>query len=308
MARTTICKTVILLTGITLCSCAFILPVMAEGTRSGKGRDYEERTSNISFSVPEEAKPETSVRNKASSGSENYETRDRNEADKHQDQVEKYEKITRNQNNKQKKENHPDSVVEELNNIMTAEQQNNDKPITKEEFIGDYSDRSLYYIDPVYNGNAKPLEVYDNTTGKIYKLGGRIEMHPGETRVLTVRLPYLAGYPTKLIRTTADGDAVYHNRKVANTRCDIDPDPDRIDFVNYKFNNGKGHWPGGRRDSPLLHTNYYDWIITAVGIGECIISQTCEYKAVKADGSPNGTPKAMIYLQVTVTRDNSDNQ
>ena len=175
-----------------------------------------------------------------------------------------------------------------------------------EEFVGDYSDRSLYYIDPVYSRSSKPLDVYDNTTGKIYKAGDLVEMHLGETRILTVRLPYLAGYPTKIIRISDSGDKSFSSGKVVKTQCDIDPDPQIIDYVNYKYNNRRGHWPGNRKDSPLLQTNHYDWIVTALGTGECKISQTCEYRAIKSNGASNGIPKAMTMLRLVVIDTGSD--
>ncbi len=159
----------------------------------------------------------------------------------------------------------------------------------KAEFLGDVNDSSKYYIDPNYAHKAKELVMFDNTTGQILKEGDTIHLKPGETRVLTVRLPYNAGEIDKVVRTTADGDGNFRSGSVVTAKSDINPDPNVVDYVNYK--SWSGHIPAGVD----LHTNYYDWIITATGTGAATISQTCEY--TNKQGS---TPKAMTDLKVIV--------
>lgn len=159
----------------------------------------------------------------------------------------------------------------------------------KAEFVGSLNDRDKYYIDPEYAHKAKPLEVFDNTTGEIYHEGDSLTMKPGETRVLTVKLPYCAGHITKLVRTTSDGNGTYRSGTVASAKSDVDPDPNNVEYVNYQYN----HYPS---DESLLATTYYDWIVTANAEGKCVISQTCEYKVEEN----SGTPKAMIDLTLNV--------
>ena len=130
---------------------------------------------------------------------------------------------------------------------------------------------------------------FDNTTGEILKEGDTIYMKPGETRILTVRLPYNAGEIKKVIRTTADGNDAYRAGNIATARSDINPDPNVVDYVNYK------PWSRHTPEGVDLHTNYYDWIITAKADGTVQISQTCEY-----NNTSGGTPKAMVDLNLVV--------
>ena len=158
----------------------------------------------------------------------------------------------------------------------------------KAEFLGDVNDTSKYFVDPAFAHKAKELVLFDNTTGEILHEGDTIRLKPGETRILTVRLPYNAGNIDKVVRTTADGDSNYRSGNVITAKSDINPDPNVVDYVNYKFGN---HWPAGVD----LHTNYYDWIITANGSGNATASQTCEYRNTNGD-----TPKAMVDINVVV--------
>ena len=158
----------------------------------------------------------------------------------------------------------------------------------KQEFLGSIDDDS-WWVDPAYATKAKELTVFDNTTGKIYKEGDSFDMKVGETRILTVRVPHNAGHVRRVVRTTADGSSSYRAGNIVTGRSDIDPDPNNIEYVNYKWN----HFP----DEKLLNTISYDWIITATGPGTCTISQTCEYKVTEN----GGTPKAMVDIKVNVT-------
>ena len=161
-------------------------------------------------------------------------------------------------------------------------------------FIGDVNDTSKYYVDPKYAKKLKELVCFDNTTGEILQEGATIYMKPGETRVLTVRLPYNAGQIDKLLRTTADGDEKFRSGTVAVATCDVNPDPNIVDYVNYK------EWSNHIPDNVDLHTNYYDWIITAKANGTVTISQTCEYT------NPDGyMPKAMVGMKLVVKDDES---
>lgn len=174
------------------------------------------------------------------------------------------------------------SYVKELNDLSSLQAK-------KAEFIGNVNDKSKYYIDPAYSSKAKELLCFDNTTGEILKEGDTIYMKPGETRILTVRLPYNAGEIKKVIRTTADGDGTFRSGNIVTARSDINPDSNVVDYVNYKP--WSRHVPSGVD----LHTNYYDWIVTAKADGTVQISQTCEYT-----NTSGGTPKAMVDLNVVV--------
>ena len=158
----------------------------------------------------------------------------------------------------------------------------------KAEFIGDVNDRSRYYIDPAYAYKAKDLVMFDNTTGEIINKGDTIYLKPGETRVLTVRLPDYAGEINQLIRASADGDGSFRSKQVITARSDVNPDPNVITGVNYK----SGNIP----NNVDLHTNYYEWVITATGSGHAKASQTCEYTTFG-----NGTPKCMTLINVVVS-------
>jgi hypothetical protein len=179
-------------------------------------------------------------------------------------------------------------VVGSLNNTVVT-----DANIAelKKKFIGDVNNSSQYYFDPKYAKKLKRLVCFDNTTGEVYEDGATFHMKPGETRVLTVRLPYYAGEIDKVMRTTADGCDTFRSGTIATAVCDINPDPDVVDFVNYK--EWSNHFPKGVD----LHTNYYEWIITAKTDGNVHVSQTCEYTNTSGD-----MPKAMIGLNLVVDK------
>lgn len=159
----------------------------------------------------------------------------------------------------------------------------------KQEFLGDVNDTSQYYDSKAYKLKARPLVCFDNTTGQIYKEGDTIYMKPGETRVLTVKLPNDSGNIKRIIRTTADGDSNYRSKRYVTAVSDVNPDPNKVDYVNYK--SWSNHWP----DNVDLHTNNYDWIVTATNEGTVQISQTCEF-----ENTTGSIPKCMVDLSVVV--------
>ncbi|MBP5678430.1 MAG: hypothetical protein J6X28_01200 [Bacilli bacterium] len=160
----------------------------------------------------------------------------------------------------------------------------------KKAFIGDVDDTSKYFIDPRYPNMKKDLRCFDNDTGEEITDGTVVNMKVGETKVLTVAVPYNAGAVKRIIRTTAaDVSSRTDTHKITSSKSDINPDPNKVDYVNYQ--SAYNHWPEGVD----LHTNYYDWIITADKTGKREISQTCEYE------STAGTPKSMIGIVVNIT-------
>ena len=122
-------------------------------------------------------------------------------------------------------------------------------------------------------------------------------MKPGETRIITVKLPTDTGMIQEIHRTTADGNDVYRSGNVVHAVSDVDPDPNKIDYVNYK--DWSRHIPS---DKSILHSNTYDWVITAKADGSVTASQTCEYTT---DVSKGGNLKAMIDLNVVVSSDDT---
>ena len=154
-------------------------------------------------------------------------------------------------------------------------------------FIGDINDTSKYYIDPRYPQAKKDLRCFNNQTGEEIFNEQTIHMKVGETIVLTIGLPYNAGIPKRIIRTTAaDVSSQTDKNKITSSKSNISGDPNNIQYVNYQYN----HWPLGVD----LHTNYYEWIIHADKKGRREISQTCEYN------SSAGIPKSMIGIIVDI--------
>ena len=170
----------------------------------------------------------------------------------------------------------------------------------KAAFLGDCDDPNNY---TTYTGNNlysrhNVLTLFDNTTGEIIQDHGSITMKPGETRIITVKLPSDTGEITKITRTTADGNAAYRSGKIVTARSDIDPDPNNIEYV--RMVEGPYHEPS---DLSLLKNNSYDWIITAKADGSVSASQTCLWSSTMTG---NRNLKAMINLKVNVTSDGSD--
>ena len=168
----------------------------------------------------------------------------------------------------------------------------------KAQFLGNADDPNNYTH---YNGSKESmfnrhneLTMFDNTTGEVLKDMDSITLKPGETRVITVKLPSDTGEITKITRTTADGNAGYRSGKVVTARSDIDPDPNTIDYVRI-VEGGQYHMPANQS---LLKNNSYDWVITAKAPGSVTCSQTAMYSS--EDTGPKRNLKAMVELKVNV--------
>ena len=161
----------------------------------------------------------------------------------------------------------------------------------KKAFLGDVDDPNNY-DEPKknYRSMRKQMTLFDNTTGEILHDREKITMKPGETRVITVKLPTDTGMINEIHRTTADGGSAYRSKKYITAESDIDPDPNNSEWVRQSSN----HWPENRS---LLHNNHYEWVITARADGTVQASQTCEYTT---DVSRGENLKAMINLFVEV--------
>ncbi len=172
-----------------------------------------------------------------------------------------------------------------FSNIMTELKDSTSIEAKKAAFIGTMNDDS-YWTDPNYTKQARALTLFDNTTGEILGEGDSITMKAGETRILTVKLPVDGGNINEIIRTSAWKPS---GTNVVSTRSDVNPDPNVVEYVNFHYN----HYPA---DRSVLHSNYYEWIITANQKGEVQISQTCLY--TREEGGP--CPKAMVDIHVSV--------
>ena len=164
----------------------------------------------------------------------------------------------------------------------------------KKEFLGSVDDPNNYdAVHPRFSAIRKEMTLFDNTTGEILTDRSTITMKPGETRVITVKLPTNTGMINEIHRTSADGSGAFRSGKIVKATSDVDPDPNNQLKVNYK---GKDGLPS---DHSVLHTNYYEWIITAQpdGKGKVQCSQTCEYTT---SASKAAHLKAMINLFVDV--------
>ena len=177
------------------------------------------------------------------------------------------------------------AIAAGFSNIMTELKDSTSLEAKRLAFIGTLNDDS-YWTDPNYTKQARALTLFDNTTGEILGEGDSITMKPGETRILTVKLPTDAGKIDQIIRTSAWKPS---NSNVVSTLSDVNPDPNVVEYVNFHHN----HYP---KDTSVLHANYYDWIITANQKGEVQISQTCLFK--REEGGP--CPKAMVDIHVSV--------
>jgi len=167
----------------------------------------------------------------------------------------------------------------------------------KQAFVGNVDDASQYTVEGNIHTKRKHMRMFDNTTGEEIPEDGNITLQKGETRVITVKLPTDTGKINQIVRTTAadtSNKGNYHGDtyKITSSKSDIDPDPNNVEYVNYK--DKTNHWPDNK---DLLHSNYYDWIITADKVGARQISQTCEYTT---DAGGNSYLKAMIGLNVKI--------
>ena len=169
------------------------------------------------------------------------------------------------------------------------------------DLIGDVDDPSQY----TFEKNAKKnIMVIDCEDGKIYYDTDTIEIKPGETKRLIVKLPTNTGMVTKIVRTTAANN----NWKYTKSKSDIDPNPNHTDYVDYRKNSGTYHFPSDRE---LLHTNHYEWIVTATDEKNILnkndltkeLSQTCEYWTYHDGKAYNTGTKAMIGLNFHINLD-----
>ena len=126
-------------------------------------------------------------------------------------------------------------------------------------------------------------------------------MHPGETRVITVKLPTDTGMIKNITRTTSDGDSAYRSKKYVTARCDIDPDPNNIDYVRLTE---KGYHKPANMD--WTHNNHYDWVITANAVGGVTATQTTQYTSTNTPGTRN--LKAMVDLHVKVVPEEEEEE
>ena len=181
-----------------------------------------------------------------------------------------------------------DESVEFNGYVQSLNENINSLENLKKKFIGDVDDLSQYYVDHSYDHKAKDLIGFDNTTGEIIQRGSKIHLKPGETRVITIKVPNCTGPIDQIVRTTADGDSSFRSGKYAHAYSDINPDDNIVETVDYRNNK----YP----QQANLHTNYYDWVITADASGSVSASQTCEYKNV--DGQ---LLKAMLKIDVEVS-------
>ena len=156
----------------------------------------------------------------------------------------------------------------------------------RKKFIGSMDDDCYNYTDPNYVRKARTLTLFDNTTGEILGEGDSITIKKGERRVITVKLPTDSGHIDEIVRTSAWKP---EGCTVLNTYSDVNPDPDKVEYVNFHNN----HWP---EDKSVLHSNYYEWIIEGTETGSVQISQTCLFK--REEGGP--CPKAMVDIHVNV--------
>ena len=165
----------------------------------------------------------------------------------------------------------------------------------KQQWLKDVDDKSqyTYYQGNNLYGRRNVLEVFDNTTGESWRDDGKvITMKPGETRVLTIKLPTDTGVINQITRTTAHGNSVYETGQVVTAKSDIDPDPNNVEWV--RMVEGGNHKPSNME---LLHNNNYDWIITAKADGTVTASQTVLWSTDQTKGR---NLKAMVDVKVNV--------
>ena len=168
----------------------------------------------------------------------------------------------------------------------------------KAAFLGKWDDPSQYTY---YQGNNlfsrhNELVLFDNKTGEVINDHGSITMEPGETRVITVKLPTDTGQITNITRTTADGGDSYRSHKIVTAKSDIDPDLNNTEYV--RIHELSYHEPSNWE---WTKNNSYDWVITAVGEGKAACSQTCMWTS---EMTGKRTLKAMINLTVNVKDSN----
>ena len=189
-------------------------------------------------------------------------------------------------------------VIPTLKTETKKEEVTSDFEAKKKAFMGDVNDSSQFYIDLNYKNKLAHMTCFDNTTGEILKDNDVITLKPGETRILTVKLPDYCGEIDYVYRTTAQDD--YSG--VISNKSDIDPDPNNVEWVRWDPHNHERRYrlPKGIN----LKFNTYDWIITANRNGTFLASQTCEFKSHGT--ASNGKQinysgkKAMVAIKVVV--------
>lgn len=170
------------------------------------------------------------------------------------------------------------------NRIFSSDPAINDK-IRK--LIGDVDDPNSYEaVHDNLTSFRKDILVIDPETGQTLNRDDVLNMKPGETKRLLVRLPVNTGMIDKISRTTADNCG----STITRTYSDIDPDPNKVQTVRRSSNT----WPDNMN---LLHQNYYEWVITATGTGRKTISQTVEYST---DASRGANLKAMTRIKINI--------
>ena len=184
---------------------------------------------------------------------------------------------------------------------QTKDEDLTDLEAKKRDFMGDVNDASQFYIDPNYSNKLAHMTCFDNTTGEILKDGDVLKLKPGETRILTVKLPDYCGEIDHVFRTTAQKD----DSGVIYNRCDIDPDPNRVDYIRWEPGNPSRqyHYPASNVSTKF---NTYEWIITAQRNGKFLASQTCEFQSHGTDSSGKAYKysgkKAMVAINVVVEK------
>ena len=166
----------------------------------------------------------------------------------------------------------------------------------KQQWLKDVDDKSqyTYYQGKDLYSRRNTLEVFDNTTGESWvDDGGEITLKPGETRVLTIKLPTDMGAINQITRVTSDGNGGYRTGNIVTARSDIDPDPNNVEWVRL-VETDTPHKPS---DESLLHNNNYDWIITAKANGTVTASQTVLWSTDQTKGR---NLKAMVDVKVKV--------
>lgn len=140
----------------------------------------------------------------------------------------------------------------------------------KTEFIGDV-DNDEYTIASNAGKKAQVLRLFYN--GKELSNKDEIVVKKGETIRITVKLPTTAGKINQLTRTTADGASNWRNYASGYSEPFVD-----------RYNS-----------NTFLHTNTYDWVITANKTGSTTISQTAEMSTDTFSGI-----KSMVVLNLKI--------
>ncbi len=203
----------------------------------------------------------------------------------------------------ERKEKEAETTVTKNGNVKYSIPSDPAVAAKKAAFIVDYDDASAYTH---YKGNNlfdrhNELTLFDNKTGEIISDLGQITMKPGETRVLTVKLPTDTGQIKQILRTTADGSGVYRSGQYVTARSDIDPDPNKIEYVRIIETGDDDQARHVPYDMSLTYNNCYDWIITADSNKVSNDPVRCSQSVLwTSEDSGKRSLKAMINLYVKV--------